>query len=75
MNFLSEIKFHLIPYMSEFAELAQILADKESQIIQELSAVQGQSVNIGGYYFADPDKANQAMRPSQTLNAAISLLS
>ncbi|ELS33121.1 MULTISPECIES: NADP-dependent isocitrate dehydrogenase [Pseudanabaena] len=59
---------------SKFAELAQILADKESQIIQELSAVQGQSVDIGGYYFADPDKASQAMRPSQTLNEAISSL-
>ncbi|MBD2318527.1 NADP-dependent isocitrate dehydrogenase [Phormidium tenue] len=59
---------------SKFAELAQILADKESQIIQELSAVQGQSVDIGGYYFADCDKANQAMRPSQTLNEAISSL-
>jgi isocitrate dehydrogenase len=59
---------------SKFAELAQILAEKESQIIQELSAVQGQSVDIGGYYFADPDKANQAMRPSQTLNEAINSL-
>ncbi|MCL1492429.1 MAG: NADP-dependent isocitrate dehydrogenase [Pseudanabaena sp. Salubria-1] len=59
---------------SKFAELAKVLADKESQIIQELSAVQGQSVDIGGYYFADPDKANQAMRPSQTLNEAINSL-
>jgi isocitrate dehydrogenase len=59
---------------SKFAELAQILADKESQIIQELSTVQGQSVDIGGYYFADCDKANQAMRPSQTLNEAINSL-
>ena len=59
---------------SKFAELAKVLADKESQIIQELSAVQGQSVDIGGYYFADSDKANQAMRPSQTLNEAINSL-
>ncbi|MEA5489719.1 MULTISPECIES: NADP-dependent isocitrate dehydrogenase [Pseudanabaena] len=59
---------------SKFAELAKILADKESQIIQELSAVQGQSVDIGGYYFADCDKASQAMRPSQTLNEAINSL-
>jgi len=59
---------------SKFAELAQILKDKESQILLELSADQGQSLDIGGYYFADPDKASQAMRPSQTLNAAISSL-
>ena len=59
---------------SKFAELAQILKEKESQILLELSADQGQSLDIGGYYFADPDKANQAMRPSQTLNEAISSL-
>jgi isocitrate dehydrogenase len=59
---------------SKFAELAQILKEKESQILLELSAVQGQSVDIGGYYFPDPDKAIQALRPSQTLNEAISSL-
>ncbi len=59
---------------SKFAELAQTLTDKESQIVQELSAAQGQAVDIGGYYFADPDKAILAMRPSQTLNAAINSL-
>ena len=59
---------------SKFAQLAQTLADKESQILLELSAAQGQSVDIGGYYFADPDQASQAMRPSQTLNEAINSL-
>jgi len=59
---------------SKFAELAKVLKEKESQILLELSAVQGQSVDIGGYYFAEPDKASQAMRPSSTMNAAISLL-
>jgi isocitrate dehydrogenase len=59
---------------SKFADLAQILKEKENQILSELSAVQGQSVDIGGYYFADCDKASQAMRPSQTLNEAINSL-
>ena len=59
---------------SKFADLAQILKEKESQILLELSAAQGQSVDIGGYYFPDPDKASQALRPSQTLNEAISSL-
>ncbi len=59
---------------SKFVELAQILKDKESQILLELSADQGQALDIGGYYFADADKASQAMRPSQTFNAAISSL-
>jgi isocitrate dehydrogenase len=59
---------------AKYADLAQILKNKESQIILELSAVQGQSVDIGGYYFADCDKASLAMRPSQTLNEAINSL-
>ncbi|MEE3720006.1 NADP-dependent isocitrate dehydrogenase [Tumidithrix elongata RA019] len=59
---------------SKFAQLAQVLTDKESQILLELSAAQGQSVDIGGYYFADPDQASQAMRPSQTLNESIHAL-
>jgi isocitrate dehydrogenase len=59
---------------AKFADLAQILKEEESQILLELSASQGQSVDIGGYYFHDPDKASQALRPSQTLNAAISSL-
>lgn len=59
---------------SKFAQLAEILKEKESQILLELNAAQGQSVDIGGYYFADPDKAIQALRPSQTLNEAINSL-
>ncbi|MFM7886306.1 MAG: NADP-dependent isocitrate dehydrogenase, partial [Pseudanabaena sp.] len=59
---------------AKFTQLAQTLADQESQILQELSAAQGHSIDIGGYYFADPDKASHAMRPSQTLNAAIDSL-
>jgi isocitrate dehydrogenase len=59
---------------SKFTQLAQVLTDKENQILLELSAAQGQSIDIGGYYFADPDKASQVMRPSQTLNEAINSL-
>ena len=65
---------HNLELKSKFAELAQVLQEKESQILSELSAAQGQSVDIGGYYFADCDKVSQAMRPSQTLNEAISSL-
>jgi len=37
----------------------------------ELSAVQGNKVEIGGYYRPVPSLAEKAMRPSATLNAAI----
>lgn len=59
---------------ARFTQLAQSLAEKESQIVAELSAVQGQQVDIGGYYLTNPEKTAQAMRPSQTLNLAIASL-
>ena len=40
----------------------------------ELNGVQGESVDLGGYYFVDRDKADEVMRPSQTFNEAIDSL-
>ena len=56
---------------AHFAPLAKALAEKAATIIQELSAVQGKPVDIGGYYRPDPAKCDLAMRPSPTLNAAL----
>jgi isocitrate dehydrogenase len=56
---------------AQFAPLAKTLSDSEQQIIDELSAVQGKPVDIGGYYVVDPEKTKAVMRPSATLNAAI----
>ncbi|UJW82757.1 NADP-dependent isocitrate dehydrogenase [Hydrogenophaga sp. SL48] len=56
---------------ARFAPLAQQLADNEQTIVAELAAVQGQPVDIGGYYKPDFDKLAKVMRPSQTLNAAL----
>jgi len=56
---------------AHFAPLAKTLFDNEQQIIDELSAVQGKPVDIGGYYVADMEKTKAIMRPSATLNAAI----
>ncbi|MGH8786898.1 MAG: NADP-dependent isocitrate dehydrogenase [Cupriavidus necator] len=57
---------------AKFAPLAKTLTDNEQKIVGELGAVQGQPVDIGGYYMPDADKLSAAMRPSQTLNAALS---
>jgi isocitrate dehydrogenase len=54
-----------------FAPLAQTLAEQEQVIVDELNAVQGPPVDTGGYYFADRDVLDQAMRPSPTFNAAL----
>ncbi|MBT2508370.1 NADP-dependent isocitrate dehydrogenase [Streptomyces sp. ISL-98] len=57
-----------------FAALATTLAEQEQTIVDELIAVQGSPVDIGGYYKPDPAKASAVMRPSKTLNQAIATL-
>jgi len=57
-----------------FEPLAQQLGESETKIMTELTAVQGQSVDIGGYYLADQKKVAAAMRPSETFNRAIASL-
>jgi isocitrate dehydrogenase len=54
-----------------FAPLAKVLAQNEKKIVDELNAVQGRPVDIGGYYFPDRKKVTAAMRPSPTFNAAL----
>jgi isocitrate dehydrogenase len=54
-----------------FASLAERLDGDAETILQELIDVQGDPVDIGGYYWPDKAKADAAMRPSTTLNAAL----
>jgi isocitrate dehydrogenase len=54
-----------------FAPVAAKLMAAESEIVAELLAVQGQPVDLGGYYRPDPAKASAALRPSATLNAIL----
>jgi isocitrate dehydrogenase len=55
----------------EFAPLARELRAQESTIVEELIAVQGQPVDIGGYYRPDPAKCEAVMRPSATFNQTL----
>ena len=57
-----------------FDQLATTLADNEQAITDELLAVQGSPVDIGGYYRPDVDKADEVMRPSKTFNEALATL-
>ncbi len=57
-----------------FAGLAKTLRENEEQIANELLAVQGHQVDLGGYYRPDPDKATAIMRPSPTFNDALAQL-
>lgn len=52
----------------EFAPIAKALKDNEARIVEELAKVQGNAVNIDGYYFPDEKKTYAAMQPSYTLN-------
>jgi isocitrate dehydrogenase len=54
-----------------FAALADALTDSEEAIVAELAEVQGDPVDIGGYYRPDDEKTIAVMRPSKTLNAAL----
>jgi isocitrate dehydrogenase len=56
---------------AQFEPLARTLKEKETQILEELNSVQGQAVDIGGYFLADPEKTKAVLRPSTTFSAAI----
>ncbi len=56
---------------TQFESVALQLADNENDIVAELNSVQGRSIDIGGYYHPDKRKANEMMRPSETLNRVI----
>ena len=59
---------------SAFAEVAKVLDENEQAIVAELAEVQGQAVDIAGYYRPDEAKTSAVMRPSATLNKALELL-
>jgi isocitrate dehydrogenase len=54
-----------------FAALADALTKNEDAIVAELAAVQGEAVDIGGYYAPDTEMTTAVMRPSKTLNAVL----
>jgi isocitrate dehydrogenase len=64
----AELKAH-------FAPLAKALTEGEQKIVSEFAAVQGKPVDIGGYYMTDADKVSAVMRPSQTFNASLKIIS
>lgn len=54
-----------------FTVIAEQLATKEEQILEELLHCQGKAVDLGGYYHLDEKKTWQVMRPSAALNEII----
>ncbi len=57
-----------------FSRIHKDLSENEAKISNELLEVQGTPMDMGGYYALDDDKAEEAMRPSKTLNALLESL-
>jgi isocitrate dehydrogenase len=54
-----------------FGAAATALVSQEAVIVAELNAVQGQAIDVGGYYRPNKAKIVAAMRPSATFNAIL----
>ncbi|TPV32259.1 NADP-dependent isocitrate dehydrogenase [Paucihalobacter ruber] len=54
-----------------FSNVFKQLKENETQIISELNNIQGQPVDIAGYYFPNETLANNAMRPCELFNQII----
>ena len=51
-----------------FSPVALKLRENEQKIVDELNAVQGVAMDIGGYFNPDEELCSKAMRPSATFN-------
>ena len=56
---------------AQFLPVAEALAKEEQAIVAQLSEIQGQPSDVGGYYKPEPARALAAMCPSATFNAII----
>ena len=59
---------------AQFAPCAATLAENESAIVEELNTLQGQPMDIGGYYQPNEEQAASAMRPCAVFNEALAAL-
>ena len=59
---------------AKFTNIAKELSENEHNIVEELNEIQGNPVNIGGYYEPVDRMADQAMRPNNTFNAILKSL-
>ncbi|WP_251359971.1 NADP-dependent isocitrate dehydrogenase [Kangiella sp. TOML190] len=53
---------------TQFAPLAEALTKNEAKIVEELNSVQGQAMDIAGYYSPSLELMAKAMRPSEIFN-------
>ncbi len=58
----------------KFVPIAKELEANIEKILEEIKAIKGKPVDIGGYYHSCPDKVKANMRPSATLNKILETL-
>ena len=59
---------------AKFAPIAKELEENIEKILEEMKAIKGKPVDIGGYYHPSQDKVKAGMRPSATLNKIVDSL-
>ncbi len=56
---------------TRFIPVAKAFETHENEIINALNEIQGQPVDLGGYYYPDHEKIQAAMRPIQAFNSIL----
>ncbi len=59
---------------AQFTPIAEKLVENEAVIVNELNKVQGNTINIGGYYQPNEDLTNVIMKPSEALNSILNAI-
>lgn len=54
-----------------FQSIAAELKENETKIVEQLNAIQGKPVDIGGYYFPNDELTQKALRPNTLFNAIL----
>ena len=57
---------------SVFTDVASKLAEAEAKIIETLTSVQNQAVDLGGYFYPEQEKVDAVMWPSSEFDGIIS---
>ena len=59
---------------AQFTPVAKLLAESETIIVNELSSIQGNPVDINGYYLPKEELVEKAMRASKTLKSILTTI-
>tara|TARA_B110001450_G_scaffold46543_1_gene43229 strand:- start:1577 stop:3805 length:2229 start_codon:yes stop_codon:yes gene_type:complete len=64
-----------VDLQNSFSKLAEVLVENEVTILNELNTIQGNPVDLKGYYYPSKEIVASAMKPSNTLNTILATIS